>query len=78
MELLSIPSLKLLSSEEKQRERLEFYQNLVKRAADVFEAQLWNGKYFNYDSSKSTYHDSIMADQLCGKLQRDLIVVLLS
>ena len=28
---------------------------------------LWNGKYYNYDSSKSMHRDSIMADMLAGQ-----------
>ena len=66
VELLSFTSLNLVTPEEKRRERLEFYTQLSKEAAAVYEAKLWNGKYFNYDSSKSGHHDSIMADQLCG------------
>jgi non-lysosomal glucosylceramidase len=32
----------------------------------VFEDQLWNGSYYNYESSNSRHKDSIMADQLAG------------
>ncbi|CAF4538949.1 unnamed protein product, partial [Rotaria magnacalcarata] len=28
--------------------------------------KLWNGKYYNYDSSLSRHHDCIMSDQLAG------------
>eukprot|EP01118_Nematostelium_gracile_P005718 TRINITY_DN1816_c0_g1_i1.p1 TRINITY_DN1816_c0_g1~~TRINITY_DN1816_c0_g1_i1.p1 ORF type:complete len:922 (-),score=224.06 TRINITY_DN1816_c0_g1_i1:38-2803(-) len=29
--------------------------------------KLWNGKYYNYDSSTSPQHDSIMADMMAGQ-----------
>ena len=67
VELLSNPLLGLASSEETRQEKLSFYRDLCSKASLVFEAKLWNGKYFDYDSSSSGHHDSIMADQLCGE-----------
>ena len=44
------------------------YAAQLSRAQRVYET-LWNaeGGYYNYDSSKSTHSDSIMADQCCGE-----------
>jgi hypothetical protein len=36
-------------------------------ARQVFQLKLWNGVYFDYDSSKSGHHDSVMADMLAGQ-----------
>ncbi|RUS80876.1 hypothetical protein EGW08_011347 [Elysia chlorotica] len=43
------------------------YQAMLDKGKDAFEKKLWNGSYYNYDSSTSGYHDSIMADQLAGQ-----------
>jgi non-lysosomal glucosylceramidase len=32
-----------------------------------FEAKLWNGEYYDYDSGAGANHDSVMADQLAGQ-----------
>nr|XP_010920344.1 LOW QUALITY PROTEIN: non-lysosomal glucosylceramidase-like [Elaeis guineensis] len=37
------------------------------KAKPVFEAKLWNGSYFNYDSGTSSNSRSIQADQLAGE-----------
>ncbi|CAD5176314.1 unnamed protein product [Musa acuminata subsp. malaccensis] len=37
------------------------------KAKPVFEAKLWNGSYFNYDSGNSSNSCSIQADQLAGQ-----------
>ncbi|XAR48848.1 Glucosylceramidase [Bertholletia excelsa] len=37
------------------------------KARSVFEAKLWNGSYFNYDSGSSSNSKSIQADQLAGQ-----------
>ena len=42
------------------------YRRLFEKGQKAYEARLWNGRYFNYDASKSRRHDSIMADQLAG------------
>ncbi|MFX1563823.1 MAG: glycoside hydrolase family 116 protein, partial [Promethearchaeota archaeon] len=43
------------------------YRRLVKRGKKVFEEKLWNGEYYNFDSSGGKHSDSIMADQLAGQ-----------
>lgn len=42
-----------------------FRQRLARGQA-AYESKLWNGAYYDYDSSDSRHHDSIMADQLAG------------
>ncbi|GFY92934.1 beta-glucosidase, GBA2 type family protein [Actinidia rufa] len=37
------------------------------KAKSVFEAKLWNGSYFNYDSGSSNNSKSIQTDQLAGQ-----------
>jgi non-lysosomal glucosylceramidase len=48
------------------KEQAAAYQKDFERAQKVYEGQLWNGEYYNYDASTSKHHDSIMADQLAG------------
>lgn len=43
------------------------YRTTLARGQEAYQAQLWNGRYFNYDSSRSRHNDSIMADQLAGQ-----------
>ncbi|EDO31657.1 predicted protein, partial [Nematostella vectensis] len=43
------------------------YEKILARGKKAYERLLWNGKYYNYDSSTSKYHNSIMADQLSGQ-----------
>ncbi|XP_067928996.1 non-lysosomal glucosylceramidase-like isoform X1 [Watersipora subatra] len=47
-------------------EHIEHFQQILNRASKAFDEKLWNGKYYNYDSSKSSHHEHIMSDQLCG------------
>jgi non-lysosomal glucosylceramidase len=42
------------------------YRQMYGRGCLAYEQRLWNGQYFNYDSSRSRHHNSIMADQLAG------------
>ncbi|XP_072167207.1 non-lysosomal glucosylceramidase-like [Diadema setosum] len=42
------------------------FSEILERGKASYEKKLWNGKYYNYDSSDQSYHDSIMADQTCG------------
>ena len=44
----------------------EKYAQLAEKAKTVCTEKLWNGEYFNYDSSTSDHHDSIMADMMAG------------
>ncbi|TPP65466.1 Bile acid beta glucosidase [Fasciola gigantica] len=39
---------------------------LLTRAKFSYEAALWTGTYYAYQSTRAGNHDSIMADQLCG------------
>jgi non-lysosomal glucosylceramidase len=42
------------------------YRGIVERGKVVFEEKLWNGEYYDFDSSSGRHSDSIMADQLAG------------
>lgn len=44
-----------------------YYAALAARARVVYMDKLWNGRYLNYDSSRSAHHDSVMADMLAGQ-----------
>jgi len=50
-----------------QKDDTTAYLKMYKKAQAAYESKLWNGQYFNYDSSQSKQHDSIMADQLAGQ-----------
>lgn len=43
------------------------YTEIGDSARHVYQQKLWNGVYFDYDSSNSGHHDSIMADMLAGQ-----------
>ena len=43
------------------------YRATLARGQAAYQRKLWNGQYFNYDSSRSRHNDSIMADQLAGQ-----------
>ncbi|MFW9848173.1 MAG: glycoside hydrolase family 116 protein, partial [Candidatus Thorarchaeota archaeon] len=43
------------------------YRSILKNGQRTFEDKLWNGRYYNFDSSNARHHDSIMADQLAGQ-----------
>jgi non-lysosomal glucosylceramidase len=45
----------------------EKYKLKFTKAKAVYEAKLWNGSYFNYDSGTSSNSRSIQADQLAGQ-----------
>ena len=45
---------------------LNNYREKLKKAKHAYDSKLWNGKYYNYDCSESSYSDSIMADMCCG------------
>ena len=42
------------------------YDVWLQLARKSYSEKLWNGQYYNYDSSNSSQHDSIMSDQLAG------------
>jgi non-lysosomal glucosylceramidase len=48
------------------------YSSLAQKARIVYVNKLWNGKYLNYDNSKSDHHDSIMADMVRLKTKTSL------
>ncbi|KAK3608169.1 hypothetical protein CHS0354_034127 [Potamilus streckersoni] len=48
-----------------ENDRIKFAE-ILNRGMQSFEKKLWNGEYYNYDSSTCGHHDSIMADQLAG------------
>jgi non-lysosomal glucosylceramidase len=43
------------------------YRAMLAKGRAAYEEKLWNGEYYNYDSSASRHHDSIMADQMAGQ-----------
>jgi len=43
------------------------YSEILLKGKKSYHEKLWNGQYYNYDSSASYHHDSIMADQLAGQ-----------
>ncbi|HEY43459.1 MAG TPA: hypothetical protein G4O11_05690 [Anaerolineae bacterium] len=50
-----------------EEEIAQTYHEMYQTGQMAYEEKLWNGRYYNYDSSHSGYHDSIMADQLAGQ-----------
>lgn len=51
-----------------EQETVERFKPILDRGRQRYTELLWNGTYFNYDSSSSKNSKSIMADQLCGLL----------
>lgn len=47
-------------------ETLNTYTPILAKAKESYNTKLWNGKYYNYDSSKSANSNSIMSDMCCG------------
>ncbi|CAH1796951.1 unnamed protein product [Owenia fusiformis] len=47
-------------------EDAQYFNAILEKGKVSFETKLWNGSYYNYDSSKAVYHDSVMSDQLAG------------
>ncbi len=48
-------------------ETAERFCQWLENGKKAYERKLWNGRYYNYDSSHSRQHDSIMADMLAGQ-----------
>ncbi|XP_025049265.1 non-lysosomal glucosylceramidase [Alligator sinensis] len=46
---------------------LHKYSAILQKGSEAFERLLWNGKYYNYDSSKGISSTSIMSDQCAGQ-----------
>uniref|UniRef100_A0A8B9EG97 Non-lysosomal glucosylceramidase n=1 Tax=Anser cygnoides TaxID=8845 RepID=A0A8B9EG97_ANSCY len=53
----------VLGDEETQQK----YSGILQKGKEAFERMLWNGKYYNYDSSGSDTSSSIMSDQCAGQ-----------
>ncbi len=51
----------------KEKKKADYYRQILIKGKQAYEEKLWNGSYYNYDSSKSRQHNSIMADQLAGQ-----------
>ena len=49
------------------------YAQRLEQATAAYENALWNGQYYDYDQSDSSYYDSIMADQLAGQWYGDFL-----
>ncbi len=45
----------------------EAYQSMAAKAQAVYQDELWNGTYFDYDVSSSRQSTSVMADQMAGQ-----------
>ncbi|MBN1798724.1 MAG: hypothetical protein JW822_09105 [Spirochaetales bacterium] len=50
---------------------VKLYTGWLETSRKALEESLWNGTYYNFDSSNSIYHNSIMADQLAGQWYAD-------
>lgn len=48
------------------QDALTEYKTILDKGKISYERKLWNGRYYNYDSSDKVYSDSIMADQTAG------------
>ena len=46
----------------KDAEKEKEYHSILEKGKKAYENKLWNDKYYNNDSSKSAYHNSILAD----------------
>jgi non-lysosomal glucosylceramidase len=53
---------KVLEDQDSYKKYFEIYE----RAKKAYNEKLWNGSYYNYDSSNNHYKDSVMADMCCG------------
>lgn len=42
------------------------YRDILERGSAAFDKLLWNGKYYNYDSSGRSLSNSVMSDQCAG------------
>lgn len=60
---LTVEMANILEDSESQKK----YSEILEKGKAAFEKKLWNGHYYNYDSSTAPYHDSIMAAQLMGQ-----------
>ncbi|XP_076828718.1 non-lysosomal glucosylceramidase [Brachyhypopomus gauderio] len=45
----------------------ERYRDILQRGSEAFDKLLWNGNYYNYDSSGRSLSNSVMSDQCAGQ-----------
>jgi len=50
----------------KEKDHFTYYDAAYKKARDVYITKLWNGSYFNYDTSNNEHYNSIQADMMAG------------
>jgi non-lysosomal glucosylceramidase len=50
---------------------VECCRGILERGTAAFEAKLWNGRHYRYDTSAGPSADSVMADQLAGQWYAD-------
>ncbi len=55
-----------MSNEMDEPDMAHKYTDILERGRKSLLERLWNGRYFNYDTSAGKHSDSIMADQLAG------------
>uniref|UniRef100_A0A8C3PBV5 Non-lysosomal glucosylceramidase n=1 Tax=Chrysemys picta bellii TaxID=8478 RepID=A0A8C3PBV5_CHRPI len=48
-------------------EVLQKYSAIRRKGSEAFERLLWNGKYYNYDSSGGPFSSTVMSDQCAGQ-----------
>ncbi|KAF2368613.1 Glycosyl-hydrolase family 116 catalytic region [Trinorchestia longiramus] len=64
--LASISAMEEMAGALQKEEHRAKYSQLLIKAQASFEEKLWNGSYYNFDSSKHRRHETIMSDQLVG------------
>ncbi len=64
--LAALTALKEIAKILGKKEKYEEISEILEKGKKAYIEKLWNSRYFNYDSSKGKYSDSIMADQLAG------------
>ncbi|XP_077870346.1 non-lysosomal glucosylceramidase-like [Saccoglossus kowalevskii] len=50
-----------------EEDQFKKYSDVLIQGKSSYEKKLWNGKYYNYDSSKQKHSNSIMCDQAAGQ-----------
>jgi non-lysosomal glucosylceramidase len=65
--LASLQATAVMAEKLKKHRKAAYYQRFLEKASAAYERRLWNGTYYDYDSSTSRQHNSIMADALAGQ-----------
>ncbi len=65
--LACLQATAVMAEKLKKHRKAAFYVRFLEKASAAYERRLWNGTYYNYDSSTSRQHNSIMADALAGE-----------